>query len=200
MNEFFAWHNLIFYISLLIGILLIFVSTMGVGDADADVDHDIGVNTDTDLFIRVLSVLGVGKCPLSIIMFSFFLIFGGAGIMLNVIIPPAIALVSVAGAGFAALTLIKIVATTVAKLMPNTESYNVDKESLKGSYAEVTMKVSSDFGICHVKDKYGSLHKINARSYQKDGEEEKTFPVGMEVLIIDRKDDVYYVEDPQEMK
>ena len=86
-----AWYNLIFLLPLAVGLLLIFGNMAGIGaDADADVDHDADADHDHDagskLFLHVLTALGVGKVPLSIVMMLMCMIFGGIGMMLNFIL------------------------------------------------------------------------------------------------------------------
>ena len=100
MSCVFVWHNLIFLIPLSLGVLLVFGAASGaIGDADrdiqtaCDVDADAQVEADcdvgaSDLVIEVLSLLGVGRVPLSIVVFSASLIFGTAGFIANLWLEP----------------------------------------------------------------------------------------------------------------
>jgi hypothetical protein len=96
IQEVLAWYNVIFYVAIIMGMAFVLVSAMGLGadgDADLDVDGDgeldMEVETDghgeSDVFQKVLSLFGVGRCPLSIVIFSALLIFGGTGVILNFI-------------------------------------------------------------------------------------------------------------------
>jgi membrane-bound ClpP family serine protease len=204
VEELFAWYNLIFYIPILISIILVF-SAAGFG-ADADIDADTPdvefdadaeaeVDGDVDevpIILRALSIIGIGRCPLSVVLLTAFLIFGGTGLILNQIFAPFLAFVSVIGAFFSMLFFTRIIAIGISKLMPGTETYVVTNDHLVGLAGELIMKTSTQFGMAHVYDHHGGLHKIQCKTYKGE------LPSGTHVLIVDRKEDVFLVEkDPQ---
>jgi len=200
METLFAWYNVIFIVPLLIACVLVVGAGFGVaGDFDADVDVDVDADADIDadieesLFIKALSIFGVGKCPLSIVVLSALLIFGGAGIILNQIFAPLLAPISVGGAVVAMLVLTRLVAMIVSKLMPRTETYAINSAHIEGLTGKLILKTTTNFGEAHVRDHHGGLHKIKCRTYQ--GELAKGTPV----LVVEKKDDgFFYVEkDPQ---
>lgn len=203
IQEALAWYNVIFYVAIILGMAFVFVSTLGLGaDGDADLDGDgeldMEVETDghgeSDIFQKVLSLFGVGRCPLSIVIFSALLIFGGTGVILNFIFAPMLAWVSVVGATVSMLFLTRFVAVTVSAFMPNTETYAIEPEHLIGTTGKVVIAVSTTFGKVVVRDHHGSLHTLDARAYSG------THPVGKRVLVVEHKDKVFYVDDnPQEI-
>lgn len=206
------WHNLIFYVSILLGLVFVFFSVSGVGlETDADIDHDFNLDQDLDhdihaihgglkveldgnegFFLKVLSLFGVGKCPLSIVLFTAFLLFGIAGLTLNTFIPPMFRVLSVICALFVAITGTRLLASTISKFMPQTETYNIVPQHFIGRRGRVVIAVSDVFGQIHVTDQYGSLHKLNVRSYGKH------FAIEEGVLITEYKDGIYYVDKPKE--
>lgn len=217
IQEALQWYNLIFYVPILLGVVLIGTSVMGIGadtdiGMDSDVDADINNPIDTDnfeietegygIFTKILGILGIGRCPISIVMFTAFLLFGITGLIFNALIPtidvagipikPWIAPISVGCAFCVTLIGTRFIALSVSTLMPQTETYNITPPHFVGKRGKVVISVSETFGQIHVVDGYGSLHKLNARSYGSK------FPVSSGVFITEYKDGVYYVDKPKE--
>src|SRR5690606_28027527 len=132
------WYNLIFYIPILLGVVLIGTSVMGIG-ADTDIGMDPGVDIDADvgtehavdtdnfeieteghdgLFTKILGVFGIGRCPISIVMFTAFLLFGITGLIMNTFLPSWMAIISVGGAFCVTLIGTRFIALSVSALMP----------------------------------------------------------------------------------
>lgn len=191
VQDAFAWYSVIFYAPILIGMVLIFATIAGFGgdaDIDADADHDIESDSWS---LKALSLFGVGRCPISVILFTGLLIFGGTGIILNYIFAPAFAIVSVIGAFLITLFSVRFVAIAVSKIMPSTETYAVESEDLVGLSGVVVITVTSDFGQIHVKDNNGGLHRLNAKTYDS----KTTFAPDTKVLVAEYKDGFYYIVD-----
>ena len=196
VEDFFKWYNLIFYISILFGVLLIAAMAFGLGaDSDIDFDADGEIDIDSTFFSKALSIFGIGRCPASIVMFTALLLFGGTGIILNQIFAPYLVVVSVAGASFTMLTLTRVIALGVAKIMPNTETYGITSETFIGRLGRVVVKTNEEFGKVQVVDEYGSLHRLSAKAF-----EGSSYDIDTEVLIIDYKDETYFVASPNETK
>jgi hypothetical protein len=192
VEELFAWYNLIFFLPIIISIALVFGAGFGVdGDID-DADVDADIDAETPVFLKALSIIGIGRCPLSIVILSALLIFGGSGIVLNQFFAPWLPIASVGGAFFSMLFFTRIVATLIGKIMPGTETYVVSKDHLVGVAGKLVMNTSTDFGMAHVRDHHGGLHKIQCKTYKGE------LASGTDILVVDRKEDVFYVEkDPQ---
>ena len=193
VQDVFAWYSVIFYAPILIGMVLIFASLAGFGgdtdidaDADLEADHDIESDSWT---LKALSLFGVGRCPISIILFTGLLIFGGTGIILNYIFAPTFAILSVIGALLITLVSVRFVAITVSKIMPSTETYALEAEDLVGMVGVVVIKVNNTFGQVHVRDTNGGLHRLDAKTYDS----ETVFESGTSVLVSEYKDGCYYV-------
>lgn len=184
IQEIFAWYNVLFGLAILIGSVFVMASVWGMdvgGEMDADVDADADASgPDDGLVSKALHMMGLGKCPLSIMMFTASLIFGGTGFLLNVFFAPHAAWISVCGAFGAMFVLTRFVANTVASFMPRTESYGVVPEHFIGMTGKVYLTVSEKFGQLHVYDHYGSLHTLDVRSYKG-----AIHPAGSQVFIVE---------------
>lgn len=187
IQQLFAWYNVLFGISILIGVVFIMASVWGMdvgGDVDADIDipdpdveaHVAANGPDDAIVSKALGLFGIGKCPLSIILFTAFLLFGGLGLLLTNFFPPMMAMLISIGC-----TLIgtRIVASAVSRVMPKTETYTIKPEYFIGSTGKVTLTTSETFGQIHTNDKYGSLHVLDART------DKGSISVGQKVLIVD---------------
>jgi len=195
MAELLAWYNVIFYVPLLIGICFIAVAGLGGGDADADVDADVDADADADfedgLVGRALSILGIGKCPLSIVVMTSLMIFGGSGLILNRLVLPFFSLI---GAFIVTLVLTRLVATTIGRIMPSTETYTVGPEHIMGLSGTVVIRVTTDFGQVHVVDHLNTLHKLKCKTFP----DAPSIPSGERALVVDYQDGFYLVEEYKE--
>jgi len=191
----FAWQNLIFFIPLVIGVLLVFGAALGFGmteiggDMDHDLDHDIDCNVDHDVDLDVdanhdlehdvthghgetflstaMSVLGIGRVPLTILIMLALLIFGGLGVMSNMVLEPLISLpiiyglVSLGIAFFGMLFLTGQAARLLARIMPTNESYNVTARDFIGvSGRAVTSVSAASQGTAQIRDHEGNVHNV----------------------------------------
>jgi hypothetical protein len=210
IHEIFAWYNVLFGLSILIGVVFILASIWGMDiggdmdvdadiDADADVDADAKVSGPDDSFVgKALALLGLGKCPLSIMMFTASLIFGGTGLLLNVFFAPGAAWISVLGAFGAMMIFTRFVSNTVALIIPRTESYGVVPEHFIGMTGKVYLTVSEKFGQIHIHDHHGSLHTLDVRAYPG-----AIYPVSTQVFVVEYNPETntFFVEEtPQEIE
>lgn len=210
--EIFAWYNVIFGLSILIGAVFILASIWGMdigGEMDVDVearyiytsayaDAKVISGPDDGIVGKALTLLGLGKCPLSIMMFTASLIFGGTGLLLNVFFAPGAAWISVLGAFGAMVVFTRFVANTVASIIPRTESYGVVPEHFIGMTGKVYLTVSEKFGQIHIHDHHGSLHTLDARAYS-----DTIYPAGTQIFVIEHNPttNTFFVEEtPQEIK
>lgn len=206
IQEILQWYNLIFYVSIFLGVVFISSSVMGIeAETDIGIDADVDVEAAIDpdnleieldghdgLFAKILGVFGIGKCPLSIVLFTAFLLFGITGLVLNIFFAPWLAILSVVGAFCVTLIGTRFIALTVSAFMPQTETYNITPHHFVGKRGSVVISVTETFGQIHIRDGYGSLHKLNARSY---GDK---YPISTGVLVTEFKNGIYYVDKPKE--
>ena len=197
MAELLAWYNVIFYIPILVSMVLVFGAGFGVGDVEMDADADIDADAEVDVghesaFLKALTIVGIGRCPLSIVILTALLIFGCSGIILNQFFAPLLAIVSVVGAFFSMLFFTRLIATLISKIMPGTETYVIHHDHLVGVAGKLVMNTTTEFGMAHVHDHYGGLHKIQCKTYKGE------LPSGTDILVVDRQDDIFFVDtDPQ---
>ncbi|MBN1611625.1 MAG: DUF1449 family protein [Polyangiaceae bacterium] len=141
LEELFAWYNLIFYLPLALGVLLVLGMALGaaepshdLGDHDAagpdgdaqagadgdahDAEHDAGGGSHS-----LLSLLGFGRVPVMILATTMCLVFGGVGVILNtgltaiVSTPNLLVWGSLAGALTATVVLTGFLSPLLARLM-----------------------------------------------------------------------------------
>jgi membrane protein implicated in regulation of membrane protease activity len=176
------WTTLVFLLPLLLGVLLVAGTALGLGgvdlDADVDVDMDVEVDVDVDADVdadadadgtsgnvgaalSVLHLLGVGRAPLSVLLMVASIAFGAVGLGAGFLGAPFVVSFPVAVA--AALGGTSLSARLLGRLVPTTESYAVERSALVGCLAVVELRVDDDFGVAHVTDSRGTLHKIRCR-------------------------------------
>jgi len=187
--------NLIFIIAMFLGLILIIGQMTGSfgGDADHDVDHDIGHDVghdaghDTDgdhdhdqdghdhgpsLMFRALSLLGVGRVPLTVVMMTAALVFGVSGLIANAIMEPVLRFPWVYGPISCGAALVVmwfctgLIARLVANILPGTETYTVSKKDLVGKTANLILQAGPDSRVenAHVSDDGGTLHTVTCKT------------------------------------
>jgi len=212
----FQWQNAVFSASLAFWLVYIFFQAISpahdaTGGHDADHDHEIGghehehevagghehehdADHDHDHDAQpvnpiqgILSFLGIGRCPLSIVAMTFGITWGFYGLCLNgffssaKFIPPGLYFwFSFAGATVLGLMTTSFLANRVAEWMPRSCTYASKIEDLVGLTGEVTIGIDERGGRAKVKDKFGET--LNAECKARPGEPE--IPVGTEVLLL----------------
>jgi hypothetical protein len=197
IHEIFAWYNILFELSILIGVVFILTSILGMDFSD-DMDVDVDTDVDDGFVGKAITLLGLGKCPLSIILFTASLLFGGVGLLLNFFFAPGAAWISVLGAFVAMVVFTRFVANTVASVIPRTESYGIVPEHFIGMTGRVYLTVSEKFGQIHIHDHHGSLHTLDVRAYP-----DNIHTIGTQVFVVEYNSETntFFVEEiPREIK
>jgi hypothetical protein len=188
--ELLQWWNLIFLLpagAAVLYVLLLAVGAAPVDDAGFDFDADVEGDAGHDL----LSVLGLGRVPLSLILVSFCMLWGLIGWFAvrafstiwpqpGTFIWPSLV---VALLGTALLT--RLVTSLLGRVMPRTESYGAGARELVGRVAEARYAITATGGTVQVYDQHGSLHEVPARVLPGDA----PIPAGAQVILF-RYDDV----------
>ena len=181
-------------------------------DADADVDHDVdhGVDADTDADVdhdtdtdsehegqfspalAVVSWLGVGKVPLSIVLMVFLLTWGGAGLLCNLLLAhrgAAAAAVSVPMALMAAVLVTHWVSWFIGRFLPLYETTAKRRHALLGAVGTAIFQIDQRFGMASVRDDTGDLYQVPCRT---DGQ---PVPKGSTVKLVsyNAKQGIFYV-------
>lgn len=174
MGDPLAWQNLIFYIPLAAGLLLILGSAFtghGGHDGGAGPDHDHdGGDGHHHGFGRVLAVLGAGKVPLTVALMTALVLFGGLGIIMNVLLgalgvaPGVIGPISLVAASIYAVILSGQTAKLVARFMPTVESYPITKQDFAGCTGTLLLPADESSGYAQVKDREGNVHNVKCRT------------------------------------
>lgn len=175
------WYNLIFYIPLLVSVLLSISVALGAVDpGGVDVDSDYDIDGDSHNF---LSVLGIGKVPLIIVLITLGLIFGGVGLAVNYFLAPLIKFTSIFAFASVVLALgisfftTGYIARIVAKFIPTTETKSVTSGDLIGSSGALILPCDTLIvGLAQI-IKDGDLYQISC--YSSGGALEK----GTKILV-----------------
>jgi hypothetical protein len=153
---------------------------------DHDADHDVdAADQDASWIIQVLSFLGLGKIPISILIMCSCFIWGLSGWISNQTIqwvgldPAYLAWLSVLVALFVTSFLTRGFALALAKIMPTTETYGVSDRMLFGRKAKALFDITPTFGIARLYDEHGTLHDVACRV----GKDEEVIPRGTNVIL-----------------
>jgi hypothetical protein len=214
-----AWYNLIFLIPILVGIVASLALAAGfggeVGEGSAEVeagegetdditDHDGSSDghSDHSMLQQALSLLGVGKVPLSIVIMLSSLSFGIAGMLSNAVLggmigsPRSIVLVSLVSAFCAMLFITANCAKAMSKIVPSFETRTVSQRDFLGMQAHLILPASPFTGLAHIRDQHGNLHQIRCKTSHGEISD------GVDVMVFDyeEQEGVYLVEEIPTLK
>ena len=192
-----AWQNVIFYIPLLVGFLLVLGSLLGGhhhhhADADQGGDHGDGVlaaghrpGDGHGFFGKALTTLGVGRVPLTVALMIAALLFGGAGLIANTIlsslgVPPWLyGPIALAAALAVTVSLTGASARLLQRIMPATETYLVSRHDFAGCTGKLLVPADGSSGYAQIKDREGNVHNIKCRTTGA------AFPRGHDILVVE---------------
>jgi len=184
----------LFVASLALGAFVVLGSLTGLSldadaDADADSDFDAEAEADTDVDAEaeadgeastgvgtsaapsLLSLLGFGRVPLSILLITALVSFGGAGLSLDYALTALVKAPTVRGPLVSALALViaiitvGVVARAVGRVVRPVETYALPLAALVGCVGVAELDIDRRFGIAWVTDDTGSRMQIRCRSY-----------------------------------
>jgi hypothetical protein len=193
------WWNLIFVLPFCFALGYVLLMATGAvsaefGGHDFDLDHHIELDHHLELHVshdvaahggeggsgnflgNALSLLGVGKAPLSLIGSCFCFIWGFAGWAANQFFqslwpaPAVFVFASIGVALLSAILLTRFIVLGMVKLMPLDENFAVSDAQLVGRRATVRFSVTHQSGTAQVYDQYGTLHEVPCRLKSDDGE------------------------------
>ena len=150
-------------------------------DAEADVDHDVDVhggriNIDADSeaagghqgLAGMLSWLGVGRVPLSVILMVLLLTWGVVGFGANQVLRDAMGtavwLASIPLAAFVSLGLTAAISNGLARVLPVAEGGALTRRQLVGRRGTVIFAVTEAAGLVSVRDDEGDRYQVAART------------------------------------
>ncbi len=205
-----SWYNLVFLLPLITGFLFVTVDLAMGGlvdadldldvDADADVDVDVDVESDADISGAVLlSWLGVGKVPITLLLEVMAISFGGVGLLANGVARDLVGRpewtfpLALVAAAVGAVLVARWVGVTLARWMPNGASTSLKPADFVGQIGTAASRVSQTIGQVRLA---GSTTRpmtlLNARCADAAGAD---IPRGMAVLVVgyDADKNVYAV-------
>ena len=222
-----SWWNLIYLVPLILALVYLviyMVSGVSFGDADAsphiemDADADVDADTDADAdhdasaehdaeheapntgsTFAMLSLLGVGKAPLSILVMMFLMIWSITGMIVNRVVyglsesvSPTL-IISIPAAAVAAVLGTGLLARLIARVFPSTETYIRRKSSLVGLVGEAVYDMTTGFGMVQVRDESGDLHELPCET--RGDAKKPAIQKGQRVVLYDYDEEkgVFYV-------
>jgi hypothetical protein len=182
--ELLEWWNLIFLLPALAAVLYVLLLAVGAAPVD-DAGFDFDADVDGDGGHDLLSVLGLGRVPLSLILVSFCMLWGIIGWFamraFSTIWPEPGTFIwpSLAAALLGAAILTRVMTSLLGRIMPRTESYGAGAQELVGRLAEARYAITTTGGTVQVYDQHGSLHEVPARVVPGDA----PIPAGARVIL-----------------
>ena len=194
-------HNLPFAIAMGLMVLLALVQVLGLGDwgVDADLDPEIGADADASLqpgmVEGLLTLLGVGRVPLTIWLALFLLMFAGIGLSVQELATsltgaPLYSWLAAVIAGAAAVPVTGVLARPLGAVLPKDHTTAVSTASLIGRRATITDGVArtGSPARARVRDIHGQAHYVMVEPH----EETSALHAGDEVLLVRREKDQFY--------
>jgi membrane protein implicated in regulation of membrane protease activity len=155
-------------------------------DADMDADHDAGHDASHGLTHprpvlhghhgaestvgELLSLLGIGKIPLSLALMIFLLSWGFSGVMLNALLVKwlgaraVVALISLPAALVVSATFTGLAAALIGKLIPSDQGPKQRRQDLVGRAGEAIFDIDASFGMAGVRGDAGDLFQVPCRT------------------------------------
>jgi membrane protein implicated in regulation of membrane protease activity len=155
-------------------------------DADHDLDHDADADSDHGAnespALAVLSWLGVGKVPLSIMLLVLLLTWGAVGFVANAALATrgaTAAWVSIPLAATSSLFITRTVVMLIARYLPLYETTARRRHALLGSTGEAIFAINDKFGMAAVRDDTGELFQVGCRV-----EHDEAIPKGSTIKLV----------------
>ena len=191
-------HNMPFAAALVIMLILAIVQLIGIadfGDADFDLDADGDGLPDAGMFDGLLTLLGIGRVPLTIWLALFLFLFAGIGLSVQELATsltgsPLDSWLAAVIAGVAALPVTGVFARPLGRILPKDHTTAVSTESLIGRRATITDGVArtGSPARARVKDVHGQTHYVMVEPHETSSE----IHAGDEVLLVRREGGQFY--------
>lgn len=186
-------YNAPFAIALLGMLVLLVVQLLGFLDFDLDADGDGAISAGP--VDGLLTLLGLGKVPLTVWLVVFLFVFAGIGLGIQELAesftggPLDAWLAGVLAAG-AALPFTSVLARPLGRILPQDETTAVDRQALVGRRAQITEGVArtGSPARARVTDLHGQTHHVMVEPHEAASE----FHAGDEILLVRREDETFY--------
>lgn len=193
-----APHNMPFAAALVIMTILAVVQLIGIADfGDADVDMDAGGDgiPEAGMLDGLLTLLGIGRVPLTIWLALFLFLFAAIGISIQELAQgmtgtPLYSWLAALIAGGAALPVTGTIARPLGRILPQDHTTAVSTDSLVGRRATISIGVArtASPARARVKDAHGQTHRVMVEPHEAASE----FHEGDEVLLVRREGNTFY--------
>jgi membrane protein implicated in regulation of membrane protease activity len=151
-------------------------------------DHHVSAHAGNSFALRALSVLGLGKVPVSILFTTMMVLFGATGLACNGLFgsvfpwgwaPNVYVWPSLGVAVLLSLTLTGSIAQLLNRIMPTSETYAIREDDLVGRIGELLYAVpAGQRGMADVKDEGGTWHRIRVQPLEGD------LPKGTDIIVV----------------
>ena len=188
-------YNMPFAVALILVAALFVIQLFGFLDIDLDLDADADGGISASPVGGLLTLLGLGRVPLTIWLVVFFALFAGVGMGIQQLadsftgapLDRWLAAVLAAGGAFPATAAI---ARPLGRILPHDETSAVDTGTLLGRRGTITDGVarSGSPARARVKDVHGQDHYVMVEPHEEASE----LHAGDEVLLVRRDGNQFY--------
>ena len=188
-------YNLPFAAALVVMAMLLVIQLLGFLDFDLDLDADGDGAIGAGPLGGLLTVLGLGRVPLTIWLVVFLLVFAGIGVSGQALADsltgaPLDRWLAAVLAGAAALPLTAGIARPLGAILPQDETSAVDIAALVGRRAVITDGVArkASPARARVRDAFGQDHYVMVEPHEADSQ----LLAGDEILLVRREGNQFY--------
>lgn len=190
-------HNLPFAIAMGLMVVLALVQMLGFGDWGEDVETgaDADAALQPGMMEGFLTLLGLGRVPLTIWLALFLLMFAGIGLSVQELTEsltgaPLYPWLAALIAGAAAVPVTGVLARPLGAVLPKDQTTAVSTASLIGRRATITDGVAraGSPARARVRDIHGHAHYVMVEPHEQSSE----LNSGDEVLLVRREGDQFY--------
>ena len=188
-------YNAPFAIALLLMVALLVIQVLGVLDIDLDIDTDGDGAISAGPVDGLLTLLGLGRVPLTVWLVVFLFFFAALGLGIQELATsftggPLDAWLAGVLAGAAALPVTSVIARPLGRILPQDETSAVGIDTLVGRRAQVTEGIAraGSPARARVKDMHGQSHYVMVEPHEGASE----FHAGDEVLLVRREDNTFF--------
>ncbi|MBX7541658.1 OB-fold-containig protein [Qipengyuania sphaerica] len=188
-------YNAPFAIALLLMAALLVIQVLGVLDIDIDIDTDGDGAISAGPVDGLLTLLGLGRVPLTVWLVVFLFFFAALGLGIQELAEgftggPLDAWLAGVLAGAAALPVTSLIARPLGRILPQDETSAVGIDTLVGRRAAITEGIAraGSPARARVKDVHGQSHYVMVEPHEGASE----FHAGDEVLLVRREENTFY--------
>ena len=188
-------YNMPFAVALGLMLVLFVIQLLGFLDIDFDFDTDADAEISAGPVEGLLTLLGLGRIPLTVWLVIFLLFFAGIGVSLQEFAAsltgsPLDAWLAGLIAGVAAVPVTGVLARPVGRILPQDETSAVSTDTLLGRRARITEGVarSGSPARAKVRDVHGQSHFVMVEPHETASE----FHAGDEIILVRREDNTFF--------